>query len=118
MDRKKPTKTKETPPQILDEGDVLRNLIDLIPDLILIKDREGRYVLINRAKLRELGARTAERPEPGQHREDLRRVAELAACRERRRIGAAALRRREAAVLGVDAAKRALHVELVLQSLA
>lgn len=57
MDRKKPTKTKEMPPQILDDGDVLRNLIDLIPDPILIKDREGRYVLINRAKLRELGAR-------------------------------------------------------------
>src|SRR5438477_5706964 len=40
----------------LEEGVFLRTLIDLIPDPILLKDCDGRYVLINRAKLEELAA--------------------------------------------------------------
>jgi PAS domain S-box-containing protein len=43
--------------QKLDEVHLLRSLLDLIPDPILIKDREGKYVRVNRAKLEELGAK-------------------------------------------------------------
>ena len=41
----------------LDEVQLLRALIDLIPDSILIKDRDSKYVLVNRAKLAELGVK-------------------------------------------------------------
>jgi len=41
----------------LEEGHLLRTLMDLIPDPILVKDRQGRYVLINRAKLDELNVK-------------------------------------------------------------
>jgi len=44
------------PFRTLEEGVFLRALIDLIPDPILLKDREGRYVLVNHAKLDELAA--------------------------------------------------------------
>jgi len=57
MDQKKPLKATDAPLQKLDEGEILRTLIDLIPDPILIKDRKGRYILVNQAKLRELAAR-------------------------------------------------------------
>lgn len=43
--------------QKLDEVHLLRSLLDLIPDPILIKDRDRKYVLVNRAKLEELGAK-------------------------------------------------------------
>jgi len=46
------------PLRTLEESDFLRTLIDLIPDPVRLKDREGRYVLINRAKLLELGAQS------------------------------------------------------------
>ena len=46
---------KSAPLRTLKEGDFLRALLDLIPDPILIKDLDGRYVLVNSAKLAELG---------------------------------------------------------------
>ncbi|HEY1717667.1 MAG TPA: response regulator [Verrucomicrobiae bacterium] len=36
---------------------ILRRLVDLIPDPILIKDRDGKYVWISRAKMEELGVK-------------------------------------------------------------
>jgi PAS domain S-box-containing protein len=45
----------KTPMPLADEHSALRALIDLIPDIISIKDREGRNILVNRAKLAELG---------------------------------------------------------------
>ncbi|HZF01594.1 MAG TPA: PAS domain-containing protein [Methylomirabilota bacterium] len=43
--------------QKLDEGDLMRTLIDLIPDIISVKDVEGKNVWVNHAKLNELGLR-------------------------------------------------------------
>jgi len=43
--------------QKLDEGHLLRTLTNLLPDVISVKDREGRNVWVNRAKLEELGLR-------------------------------------------------------------
>ncbi|HEY5232198.1 MAG TPA: HAMP domain-containing protein, partial [Verrucomicrobiae bacterium] len=40
-----------------DERLLLRGLIDLMPDIIFVKDREGRNVLVNRATLDVLGAK-------------------------------------------------------------
>jgi PAS domain S-box-containing protein len=36
---------------------ILRRLVDLIPDPILVKDRDGKYVWISRAKMEELGVK-------------------------------------------------------------
>jgi PAS domain S-box-containing protein len=43
--------------QTLNSVEMFQALLDVIPDPILVKDCEGRYVWGNRAKLKELGAR-------------------------------------------------------------
>ncbi|HUB87355.1 MAG TPA: PAS domain-containing protein [Verrucomicrobiae bacterium] len=43
--------------QKLDESRLLHALMDLLPDIISVKDRQGRNVWANRAKLQELGVR-------------------------------------------------------------
>jgi two-component system sensor histidine kinase/response regulator len=44
----------------LHESNLLRTLIDNLPDMAFVKDAEGRYVLNNRAHLRSLGAERQE----------------------------------------------------------
>ncbi len=41
--------------QTLDESHLLRALMDLMPDLISVKDLHGKNIWVNRAKLKELG---------------------------------------------------------------
>src|SRR5271156_4115846 len=42
-------------PEWAEERLFLRALIDLLPDLVSVKDRAGKNVWVNRAKLKELG---------------------------------------------------------------
>ena len=50
------TALKEMEEQLATERNLLRALIDNVPDLIFLKDAEGRYLLDNAAHLRFLGA--------------------------------------------------------------
>jgi two-component system sensor histidine kinase/response regulator len=50
------TKRKQAEEALAAERNLLRTLIDNLPDLVYSKDAEGRYVLNNRAHLRSLGA--------------------------------------------------------------
>ena len=47
---------KEMEDQLATERNLLRSVIDNLPDLIFLKDAEGRYLLDNAAHLRWLGA--------------------------------------------------------------
>ncbi|MDQ2730632.1 MAG: response regulator [Armatimonadota bacterium] len=46
--------------ELIEERNMLRNLIDNLPDLVYIKDRNGRYVLDNVAHTKFLGASSME----------------------------------------------------------
>ena len=50
------TAMKEMEDQLATERNLLRAVIDNLPDLIFLKDAEGRYLLDNAAHLRSLGA--------------------------------------------------------------
>lgn len=50
---------KKTQDNLLLERNQLRTLIDNIPDFIYVKDREGKYVLVNKATLKLFRARTS-----------------------------------------------------------
>ena len=50
------TELKEMEDQLATERNLLRSVIDNLPDLIFLKDAEGRYLLDNAAHLRWLGA--------------------------------------------------------------
>ncbi len=50
------TAMKEMEDQLATERNLLRALIDNVPDLIFLKDAEGRYLLDNAAHLRSVGA--------------------------------------------------------------
>ena len=50
------TEIKTMEEQLATERHLLRALIDNLPDLIFLKDAEGRYLLVNAAHLRFLGA--------------------------------------------------------------
>src|SRR5438874_8350467 len=65
----------------------------------------------------ESGTRDLERAEARKHGKYLGRIAELATELERAHIGAPACRRREAAILGVDASECALYAQLEPQPL-
>ncbi len=54
------TDRKKKEVNLLDERNLLRTLIDSLPDLIYIKDSEKRFVLNNTAHLQALGATTQE----------------------------------------------------------
>jgi PAS domain S-box-containing protein len=54
------TKRKQAEEALAAERNLLRTLIDNLPDLIYFKDAEGRYVLNNRAHLRSMGAKRQE----------------------------------------------------------
>ena len=51
------TEMKEMEDQLATERNLLRSVIDNLPDLIFLKDAQGRYLLDNAAHLRWLGAR-------------------------------------------------------------
>ena len=44
-----------SPAELFEERLFLRAVIDLLPDLVSVKDRAGKNVWVNRAKLKELG---------------------------------------------------------------
>jgi two-component system, cell cycle sensor histidine kinase and response regulator CckA len=46
-----------SPAELVEERLFLRALIDLLPDLVSVKDRAGKNVWVNQAKLKELGLR-------------------------------------------------------------
>jgi PAS domain S-box-containing protein len=46
---------EQTEKQIVGERNLLRTLIDIFPDLIYAKDRESRFILVNRAMLKRSG---------------------------------------------------------------
>jgi PAS domain S-box-containing protein len=54
------TERKELQDQIRHERNLLRTLVDHLPDPVSIKDSEGRYILNNKAHLQVLGAETQE----------------------------------------------------------
>jgi PAS domain S-box-containing protein len=60
MESPKNPRTENGALQKLNKSDLLHTLIDLIPDLISIKDRDGKHVWVNRAKLKEFGLRDFE----------------------------------------------------------
>jgi PAS domain S-box-containing protein len=43
------------PMELIEERLFLRAVIDLLPDLVSVKDRDGKNIWVNRAKLKELG---------------------------------------------------------------
>jgi PAS domain S-box-containing protein len=51
---------KRAAERLADERNLLHTLIDALPDLVYVKDREGRYVLNNTAHLKFLGASAPE----------------------------------------------------------
>jgi PAS domain S-box-containing protein len=53
------TQIKEMEDQLATERNLLRSLIDNLPDIIFLKDAEGRYLLDNAAHLRWIGASDA-----------------------------------------------------------
>jgi two-component system, sensor histidine kinase and response regulator len=55
------TERRKTEEALANERDLLRTLMDHLPDLIYVKDREGRYILVNDAARRMLGADTVDR---------------------------------------------------------
>jgi PAS domain S-box-containing protein len=54
------TKRKQAEEALAAERNLLRTLIDNLPDLVYFKDAEGRYVLNNRAHLQSMGAERQE----------------------------------------------------------
>ena len=54
------TEIKKAELKYLEERFLLRNLIDLMPDYIYIKDRESRFLLANKAEAFLLGAKSTE----------------------------------------------------------
>jgi len=52
------TERKRTEKTLAEERDLLRTLIDNLPDYICTKDTESRFLLVNTAILRQLGATT------------------------------------------------------------
>jgi PAS domain S-box-containing protein len=54
------TDLKPAQEALVPERDLLRTLVDHLPDLVYVKDLERRYVTVNAAQLRMLGARTVE----------------------------------------------------------
>ncbi len=54
------TARKQAEAKLLDERNLLRTLLDILPDYIFIKDTQSRFVLINAAYVHFLGAATAE----------------------------------------------------------
>ena len=50
------TERKRTEEKLIGERNLLRTLLDILPDYIFIKDRQSRFVLINAAYARFLGA--------------------------------------------------------------
>ncbi|MGH7992369.1 MAG: PAS domain-containing protein [Limisphaerales bacterium] len=53
------SKQREMETKLMEEGNLLRALIDLVPDPISVKDYASRYVWINHAKCNELGVLNA-----------------------------------------------------------
>ncbi|MCA9147521.1 MAG: PAS domain-containing protein, partial [Planctomycetales bacterium] len=54
------TEHKRAEANLARERDLLKTIIDNIPDLIFIKDRAGRFVAVNNAMLRVLNVKTTE----------------------------------------------------------
>ena len=50
------TKRKQAQEALAQERNLLRTLVDSMPDLIYAKDTEGQYILKNKADIRTMGA--------------------------------------------------------------